>query len=161
MAEDRRRKRVTSKNIRDWIGVGLVIWALFCTISAFASEGNIDSTDKYAWSENAGWRNWRPTHAGGYVNKNYLEGYIWCENVGWVRLGTGSGGVSGDPPQYANTNASNYGVNNDGNGNLSGSACTENAGWTNFNHTHSHVTVYTSTGEFDDYVLRDFRFRHY
>jgi len=135
--------------------VGVIAFAgfLICSLSsAFASEGNIDSTDKYAWSENSGWGNWRPTHAGGYVNKNYLEGYLWCENVGWVRLGTGSGGVSGDPSQYANTNATNYGVNNDGSGNLSGYGWSENAGWINFNSTHSQVTVNTSTGEFDGYA---------
>ncbi|MFH0771203.1 MAG: hypothetical protein V1933_01110 [Candidatus Omnitrophota bacterium] len=119
---------------------------------AFASEGNVDSTHKYAWSENSGWQNYRPTHAGGYVNKNYLEGYIWCENVGWVRLGTGASGVSGTPPQYANTTNANWGVNNDGSGNLSGYAWGENAGWVNFHPTHSQVTVNTSTGEFDGYA---------
>ena len=128
-----------------------VVFCVFCISSAFASEGNIDSTDKYSWSENAGWQNWRPADSGGYVNKNYLEGYVWCENVGWVKLGTGSGGVSGTPLQYANTNATNYGVNNDGSGNLSGYGWSENAGWINFNSAHSQVTINTSTGEFDGY----------
>jgi len=136
-----------------FISVVVLAGFLACGLStAFASEGNIDSANKYAWSENSGWGNFRPTHSGGYVNKNYLEGYVWCENAGWVRLGTGSGGVAGDPPQYANTNATNYGVNNDGSGNLSGYAWSENAGWINFNPTHSQVAIDTSTGEFDGYA---------
>jgi len=135
------------------IGVSIALTVfIFCISSAFASEGNVDATNKYAWSENVGWQNYRPTDSGGYVNKNYLEGYIWCENAGWVRLGTGSGGVAGSPPQYVNTNATNYGVNNDGNGNLSGYAWSENAGWINFNPTHSQITIDTSTGEFDGYA---------
>lgn len=136
--------------------IRLAVFAAFMTLTlptaAFASEGNIDATNKYSWSENAGWHNYRPTDAGGTVGTYYLEGYIWCENIGWVKLGTGAGGTSGDPAQYANTNAANWGVNNDGAGNLSGYAWSENAGWINFDSTYSQITVNTSTGEFDGYA---------
>ena len=108
--------------------------------SAFADEGNIDSTNKYAWSENAGWQNYRPKDAGCDVYNTYLEGDIWSENAGWVRLkGTANDSTA-------------YGVTNDENGNLSGYARSENAGWINFDSSHSQVTINASTGEFDGYA---------
>ena len=97
MIEDRGQKaEVRRQSTVHRVLVGIIACSvLFVALSAspaFASDGNIDSTNKYAWSENSGWQNYRPTNAGGYVNKDYLEGYVWCENVGWIRLGTGSGG---------------------------------------------------------------------
>jgi len=122
---------------------GLAAWGLQ---PAFASEGNIDSTNKYAWNENVGWQNFRPTHGGATVEDSGVYGYVWLENIGWVRLAYDSN------PPYENTSSTNWGVNNDGSGNLSGYAWSENTGWINFNPTHSQVTVSTSTGEFDGYA---------
>ena len=115
---------------------------------ALAASGNIDATDKYAWSTNAGWINLRPEHGGVTVYSDHLEGYAWGENIGWIRLGTTG---SGDP-YYDNTTADNYGVNNDGSGNLSGYAWSTNAGWINFNPGHSQVTIDSATGRFDGYA---------
>ena len=106
---------------------------LFSTAVAFASEGNINSSNKYSWNENAGWLNFRPSaaDAGVTVTANYLSGYLWCESIGWVRLG-----AAAIPPlgvtQWANTSQSNYGVNKDSSGNLTGYGWSENAGWINF-----------------------------
>ncbi len=120
---------------------------------AFASQmlmaTEIDSTEKYAWSENAGWSNFRSSHAVSEVFADHLEGYAWFENIGWVKLGTDS---SGGTHSYENTSAYNWGVNQDGSGNLSGYAWSENVGWINFNPTHGQVTIDASSGEFDGYA---------
>ena len=101
----------------------MLIWLMTCSLWAprpvLADEGNISPVDKYAWSENAGWLNFRPTGGGVTVYSDHLEGYAWAENVGWIQLGAESGG--GDP-YYANANAGNWGVNHDGAGKLSGYA---------------------------------------
>jgi hypothetical protein len=115
---------------------------------ALAATGNIDATDKYAWSTNAGWINLRPEHGGVTVYSDHLEGYAWGENIGWIRLGSTGGGS----PYYANTTKDNYGVNNDGGGNLSGYAWSTNVGWIKFDPTDGGVAIDTDTGRFEGYA---------
>src|SRR5450830_1856941 len=102
-------------------GIGLTLLAVFAAGAVFA-EGNIDKTAKFAWSENSGWQNWRPTYGGVTVVNNgangYLSGYAWGENIGWVKLGVGVG-------PYTNSLTTNYGVNMDTAGKLSGYAWSE------------------------------------
>jgi hypothetical protein len=114
---------------------------------AQAQTGNIDSTDKYAWSENAGWLNFGPTNGGVTVYADHLEGFAWAENIGWVKLGSYT---SGGTHTYTNTSAADYGVNNT-NGVLSGYAWSETAGWINFSPTHGGVTI-GADGRFDGYA---------
>ena len=128
----------------------VVLMALFAGgLTAQAQTGNIDPANKYAYSENAGWQNFRPTHGGVTVYDDHLEGDVWAENIGWVRLGSYTGGGT---HTYANTGAADYGVNNTGAGVLSGYAWSENAGWINFKPTHGGVTINTTTGVFDGYA---------
>ncbi|TRZ49052.1 carboxypeptidase regulatory-like domain-containing protein, partial [bacterium] len=124
--------------------------------SAFADEGNINSTNKYAWSENTGWNNYRPTHGGVTVTAGYLSGYLWCENIGWVHLG-----AAAIPPlgatTWLNTTKDNYGVNrNTVTGDLSGYGWSENAGWINFAPTHAtggnKAKIDNITHDFSGYV---------
>ncbi len=111
------------------------------------AEGNIHKTEKFAWSENAGWQNWRPAYGGVTVVKNgangYLSGYAWCENLGWLKLGAGSG-------PYANAGAGDYGVNLDAAGNLSGYAWSETTGWIGFSNAYGQVTLQNNV--FDGYA---------
>ncbi len=67
---------------------------------------------------------------------DHLEGYVWAENIGWIRLGAYSAGGS---HTYANTNNSDYGVNNTTAGVLSGYGWSTNAGRINFRPTHGGV----------------------
>jgi hypothetical protein len=113
------------------------------------ATGNIDIVNKWAWGSNVGWLNLNPTHGGVTVYDDHLEGYAWAENIGWVRLGTYEGG---GVHTYANSAANDYGVNNDGSGNLSGYAWSSNAGWINFNPTHGQVTIDSATGQFNGYA---------
>jgi hypothetical protein len=126
--------------------VVLALLGMYLTTSA----AGIDSAAKWAWSTNAGWINFNPSAGGGVaVYGDHLEGYIWAENVGWIRLGTHNGG---SPHTYANTGATNYGVNRDPRGSLSGYAWGTNVGWINFAPTNGGVTIDPRTGAFDGYA---------
>jgi hypothetical protein len=111
---------------------------------------NIDPTDKWAWSTNAGWINFAPTYGGVTVYADHLEGYAWGENVGWIRLGSHTGGGA---HTYGNTSASDYGVNRDSStGELSGYAWSTSVGWIKFDPAHGGVTIDSTTGSFDGYA---------
>ncbi len=112
----------------------LLVASLLCATPALA-QTNIDSTNKFAWSENTGWLNFRDAgtpsgQQGVKVDTDILSGFAWGENIGWINFGDGTPGtLSG----YANVNGTDFGVNiNSGNGNLSGLAWGENIGWINF-----------------------------
>ena len=126
----------------------VICFGLF-NLQTASAEGNIDSTYKYAWSENSGWENFRSTYGGVTVNDTYLSGYAWAENVGWVKLGSGTG-------PYVNDAADNWGVNHDSStGALSGYAWSENVGWINFNVTDKNpngVSIDTTTLKFNGYA---------
>ena len=87
-----------------------------------------DSTGcKYAWSENAGWLNFKPSLGPGVtVTDNNLTGYVWGENIGWIT----SPALMQVPVQQRST-----GCRTTGTGFLSGYAWGENVGWIKFNPT--------------------------
>jgi hypothetical protein len=114
-----------------------------------AVDGDIDPTEKYAWSTNTGWINFNPAHGGVAVYADHLEGYAWGENIGWIRMGTYTGGGS---HIYGNTTKDDYGVNRAAGGALSGYAWSTNVGWINFDPTHGGVTIDPVTGRFDGYA---------
>ena len=58
-------------------GVVIALEMLLGAGTLLASEGNIDSSNKYAWGENAGWNNYRPTDGGATVADAGVYGYIW------------------------------------------------------------------------------------
>ncbi len=111
---------------------------LLAATAAYASS-NINTINKWAWSENAGWLNWRdagspPAAHGARIHTRFLSGFIWAENVGWINLGDGDPGAPGGVElQYANADSSDFGVNLEPfSGVLSGYAWGENVGWINF-----------------------------
>jgi hypothetical protein len=96
------------------------------------AQSDVDPVNKFSWSENCGWMNWRDANgaAQGVRNRTtFLSGYIWGENIGWVNVGNGSpiNGVS-----YSNATGADFGVNIGTGGALSGYAWGENVGWINF-----------------------------
>ena len=96
------------------------------------ADSDIDPAKKFAWTENAGWTNWRDA-AGGTdgveQTATYLMGFIWGENVGWINVGNGP---PADGVHYANTDGGDFGVNVDPEtGDLFGLAWGENIGWIN------------------------------
>ena len=106
---------------------------LACAAPALAQTSIISSVNKFSWSENCGWMNWRDANGGTQGVRrisNFLTGYIWAENVGWINTGSGT---PANGTAYANTTGADSGVNVDAaTGNLSGYAWGENIGWINF-----------------------------
>jgi hypothetical protein len=124
--------------IATWSPLAMVV--TLCTIvAAFAATGasadNIDQSNsgaRYAWGENIGWLKARPSAeaygAGGiglHVTDTDVLGYAWGENIGWVNFNC-------ENDATCTGAAGNWGVHNDGAGNLSGYAWSENAGWISF-----------------------------
>jgi|GEM_PF-2696853 len=122
---------------------------VFVIYSHSVNADVVSATDKYAWSENASWFNFNSSHNQVDVYDDHLEGFAWAAKVGWIKLGSYAGGGT---HTYINSNATDWGVNNDGAGNLSGYAWGENIGWINFNPSNSQVTINAGTGDFDGYA---------
>jgi hypothetical protein len=111
---------------------------LFILPPTLIADSNIDSNNKYTWSNNIGWIDFNPNNGGVTVFPDRLEGYAWSDNIGWLKL-------SGD----------NWGVINDGKGNLSGYGWNPNFGWIMFKTDHSQVKINLETGEFNGYAWSD------
>jgi hypothetical protein len=105
----------------------------------------IDPVNRYAWGANLGWMDWYAGGTDGAVVGNYVcSGYIYSANVGWINLGSGS---PADGIYYQNNSAADFGVNNDGLGNLSGYAWGANIGWITFEQTYGQPKVNLLTGQ--------------
>lgn len=126
-----------------------VIPLLFSLWPLFASAaGNISPTDKYAWSDTAGWTSFNATNGGVSVHDDHLEGFAWAENVGWIKLGSHAGGGYFT---YANSSAGDWGVNLNGAA-LSGYGWSETAGWIRFDPSNGGVTLNPANGVFDGWA---------
>ena len=105
----------------------LLVSLLACTGKIVLAE-NIDPNNlglKYAYGENVGWINFKPSQGPGVtVSASSVTGYAWGENIGWINL-----------------NPATAGVLNDGTGKLSGYAWGENVGWVNFAPTGAGVFI--------------------
>jgi hypothetical protein len=133
----------------------IVLILLLFSLSAFAENIDPDNNgSQYAWGENVGWLNLEPGGDGSNgmdVTGTDLAGYIWGENIGWISLSCMDTG---------NCGTVNYGVNNDGAGNLSGYAWGENVGWISFSCENTGicsslnygVTINPVTGVFSGYA---------
>ncbi len=131
--------------------------ALLTIVSAFSLQPSallhaattIDSVNRYAYGANLGWLNWvANTNNGAVIGAYVCSGYIYSANVGWVNLGSGSptNGI-----YYQNLSANDFGVNQDGLGNLSGYAYGANIGWINFTNTGA-PRINMITGKMSGYV---------
>jgi hypothetical protein len=114
----------------------------------FAKEGRIVDGHSLVWGENTGWVNLKAQHGDLRIGSNVLAGWIWLESCGWVCAGDGA---PLDNRRYSNRSAYDWGVNNDGRGNLSGYAWSEVTGWLNFGTSHSHVCL-DEKGQFRGYA---------
>jgi hypothetical protein len=103
----------------------LLIIGLVFSGAVFAE--NVDPYEtgaQYGWAENVGWLNAEPDVGGGMqVEGDKVTGWIWGENIGWINLHCLNNGTCATV---------NFGLVNDGAGNLSGYAWAENVGWLNF-----------------------------
>jgi len=110
--------------------------------------GRIIKGRNLIWGENIGWVNLGTTHADFKIGSNILAGWVWLENCGWVCLG-GAHPLAG--ARYSNRSGFDWGVNNNGKGNLSGFAWSEVTGWISFQTSHSRVYL-DKAGQFYGYA---------
>ena len=104
----------------------------------------INSANHYSYAANLGWMDWRGDTANGAVIGEYVcSGYLYAANVGWINLGSGA---PANQIQYQNNSATDFGVNQDGLGNLTGYAWGANIGWINFEQTYGKPRVDLLTG---------------
>ncbi len=122
-----------------------VLAALLGAAAAIAAAENIDPNNdnsQFAWGENVGWINAEPSGPGGpgmQVSGAGLTGYMYGENIGWINLSCTNNGTCGT--------TGNFGVTNDGTGELGGYAWGENVGWISFSCQNNPGTC-ASTGNY-------------
>jgi hypothetical protein len=126
---------------------------LLAILSAQRSTGfagtTIDAANKAAYGANLGWVDWRgDTNNGAVIGEYVCSGYIYSANVGWINLG---GGTPANGIYYQNLSAGDFGVNQDGLGNLRGYAYGANIGWINFEATGA-PQVDLATGKMTGYA---------
>jgi hypothetical protein len=118
-------------------------------LSTARAATTIDAASRYAYGANVGWMDGRGDTNNGAVIGDYIcMGYVYAANVGWINLGSGS---PANGIQYQNNSASDFGVNQDGLGNLRGYAWGANIGWINFENTGA-PKVDLLTGKLHGYV---------
>jgi len=113
-----------------------------------ARIGRIIEGHNLIWGESIGWVNLKTKHADLKLGSNILAGWVWLENCGWVCLGEEHPLKGG---RYTNWSGYDWGINNDGHGNLSGFAWSEITGWISFHTGHSRVYL-DETGKFYGYA---------
>jgi len=127
----------------------LILAAANCQLAAVRAASTIDAANRYSYGANIGWMDWRgDTNHGAIIGEYVCSGYLFAANVGWINLG---GGAPANGIQYQNNSAADFGVNNDGLGNLSGYAYGANIGWLAFTNPGA-PRVNLLTGEFSGYV---------
>lgn len=86
------------------------------------------------------------------VSSTHLAGFATSPAIGAIRFGSQTNTASFT---YANTAPENYGVNNDGKGNLSGYAWNPTVGWIQFAPENSGVIIDPQTGAFSGYAFNE------
>ena len=108
----------------------LLAIAVMSLCSSVRAASTVNSANKFSYGANIGWADWRgDPNAGAVIGEYVCSGYIYSANVGWINLGSGTPANS---IQYQNDSATDYGVNQDGLGNLRGFAYGANIGWIGF-----------------------------
>src|SRR5207247_1464590 len=98
-----------------------------------------NDSGKFAYAENVGWINAQPSGQGGpgvTVSGTKLTGYMYGENIGWVNMSCTNNSTC--------ASTGNYGVKNDGAGQLSGYAWGENISWISFSCQNTPATCATT-----------------
>jgi len=127
----------------------LTATVLVNVLLAAPAATTINATNKNAYSANLGWLDWRgDTNKGAVIGEYGCSGFLYAANVGWIHLGSGD---PADGLRYQNLSGSDFGVNQDGLGNLRGYAYGANIGWINFENTGA-PRVDLKTGTLGGYI---------
>jgi len=118
-------------------------------LSTCSAATTVDPINRYAWGANLGWMDCRgDTNNGAVIGEYVCSGYIYSANTGWINLGSGA---PANGIQYQNNSATDFGVNQDGLGNLRGYAYGANIGWINFE-TNGAPKVNLINGQMSGYI---------
>lgn len=126
--------------------------ALILTVAVVATgaDTTIDAGNRHVYGANIGWIDARgDVTNGAVIGQHYCYGAMWSANVGWISLGTGA---PANGWSYGNASASDWGVNHDGTGRLTGYAHGANIGWITFEQTYGQPCVDLITGTLSGYV---------
>src|SRR5882724_13233965 len=105
------RKKHFSRFLPPLVVVGFIVfWFSATWVLASTTDGTVDATNRYAWSENLGWIDFGSTAGNVHITDIGMTGYAWGENTGWISLNCSNDSSCG---------AVNYGVANNTNGGLS------------------------------------------
>lgn len=129
---------MTTKNTRRLLLISLLLFSFVQVAYASTTDGTVDGTNRWAWSESAGWIDFGTSAGDVQVTDSALTGYAYGEGVGWISLNCSNTSTCG-------TNS--YAVANDGSGNLSGYAWGSSTGWINFAPSGGGVHI-SSSGVF-------------
>jgi hypothetical protein len=122
--------------------VGTALILLSAAASAVGST--IDPANPHAYAANVGWVNaWADGAHGAMIGHQYCGGFMYAANVGWIKLGAGA---PANGYAYANISGTDWGLNHDGAGRLTGYAWAQNLGWLVFEQTHGKPMVDLVTG---------------
>jgi hypothetical protein len=122
---------------------------LFPNAGSLQAGTTINTVNRHAYGANLGWLDWvADTNNGVVIGAYVCSGNIYSANTGWINLGSGS---PANGIQYQNNSAADFGVNQDGLGNLSGYAYGANIGWINFTNTGA-PQINMVTGQMSGYV---------
>ena len=109
----------------------------------------LDHTNRYAYSANLAWIDGvADTNHGAVIGEYVCSGNLYSANAGWINLGNGTptNGI-----YYQNLSSNDFGVNQDGLGNLRGYAYGANLGWVNFE-TNGAPKVNLLNGQLSGYI---------
>jgi hypothetical protein len=122
---------------------------LLCAPFQTRPATTISSVSRNAYGGNIGWTDWYVDGLNGVVIGEYVcSGYIYAANVGWINVGSGNptNGV-----YYQNLSANDFGVNQDGLGNLRGYGWGANIGWVDFE-SNGAPAINLFTGRLSGYI---------
>ena len=123
--------------------------ALAAGVGFVHADTTINPAHRYAYGANAGWIDARAdTTNGAALGQSYCTGHLWSGNVGWIGLGNGP--TNGW--RYSNASATDWGVNHDGAGHLTGFAYGANIGWVTFEQTYGQPVIDLLTGDLSGYA---------
>ena len=112
-------------------------------IQSLEAITTIDPSHKEAYGANIGWLDAGDPASGAIIGQAFCAGYVYAANVGWIHLGDGT---PSNGEAYLNNTATDYGVNHDGYGSLSGMAYGANIGWVVFEQAYGQPRVDLLTG---------------
>jgi hypothetical protein len=135
-----------------FLALAFLLSTLNAQLSTVHAATTIDPFNKYVWGANIGWMDWSggsgATATGAVIGEYVCSGYIYSATVGWINLGSSS---PANDIQSQNNSATDFGVNQDGLGNLRGYAYGANIGWINFENGGA-PTINMIIGQMSGYV---------